>query len=151
MLLTAKHSSSFSDVLERLARDDPVYLAGPNLLKHSDSSVASLFESIVKDPKMTRKVEVKGQCCRDDLLIKSLKEACLWAGRNHQRTLMHFDLCHNLLHVLEGEKGYSSFWVSRFVGLNLWSRCAFGFSSKLSPDEHFSGGRSKKNASLFSD
>jgi hypothetical protein len=66
------------------------YLAGPNALAHHDQSVGrAALEMVTLLP----------ECIKEQL-----HEVCPWMGRHGQRTRMHFDLCHNLLQVIEGRK-----------------------------------------------
>jgi hypothetical protein len=65
------------------------YLAGPDLLLHQDAHVAS-WARLQKEA-----VPVAPE---------RVQEVGLWCGRDGQHSQMHFDVAHNLLHVVAGRK-----------------------------------------------
>lgn len=68
------------------------YLAGPDVLHHEDGTVREAAHGLL-------------QSCFDGLEgLEHVEELGLWMGCHGQRTRMHFDLCHNVLTVLEGTK-----------------------------------------------
>jgi hypothetical protein len=84
--------SELCDTLEREAieqRSGRHYLAGPNLLLHEDSQVATW---------------ARAQTDGLPIAAQRIQEVGLWCGRHGQHSQMHFDVAHNLLHVVTGRK-----------------------------------------------
>ena len=63
------------------------YLAGPNLLLHADPRVAGWARAQT-----------------ERLPIERVQEVGLWCGRDGQHSQLHFDVTHNVLHVVAGRK-----------------------------------------------
>ena len=84
---------TLAEMKETLASEETTrhYLAGPNLLEHSDVRVRRVMGEARAE--IARMVEEE-----------SIQEVGLWMGRDGQHTQMHFDVAHNLLHVIKGRK-----------------------------------------------
>lgn len=81
------------------------YLAGPNLLLHDDERVRHFARSVADAFPFVE--------------TQRLAEVGLWVGRHAQRTRMHFDVTHNLLHVVKGRKivvlAHPKFYVNLYT------------------------------------
>jgi hypothetical protein len=105
---------SFREIVKLLTPASKYYLAGPNLLLHADQNVRDCLRQFRDDSRLSCRV---------------VEEACLWAGCDNQRTRMHFDISHNLLHVLQGSKGAGRPKITKvFVCLIVFLRKQMSFS-----------------------